>query len=279
MQSSDQRFAGSLYQSAKALKANKIIVAMNENNQTLLLDELLKCRLNGIDVVGGNRFHEMLTGKIIAEQMNPEWLVFADGLTTSAFMGFIRRTMDLVLSLILIVLSSPLMMVVAILIKSDSDGPVIYSQDRVGTRLRLFRIYKFRSMVNNAEKVSGPVCTYKNDRRITTIGKYLRKWRVDEIPQLWNVLKGDMSLVGPRPEREFLVEMFGSKIPHYDKRFCVKPGITGWAQINCGYGDSLEDYIEKLNYDLFYLKNRSILLDVMILLRTINIVLFGRGAR
>jgi sugar transferase (PEP-CTERM system associated) len=277
--SSDQKYEGSLYRSAKKLKADKVIVAMNENGNELAMNELLKCRLNGIDIVGGDRFYEMLTGKLIVERMNPDWLVYAGGFTTSATMKVIRRMMDLVLSLVIIVLSIPVVILVAILIKSDSDGPVIYSQDRVGKRQKKFRIYKFRSMIKDAEKHSGPVITYKNDRRITKVGKYLRKWRIDETPQLWNVLKGDMSLVGPRPEREFLVDMFGSKIPHYDKRFCVKPGITGWAQVNCGYGDSLEDYIEKLNYDLFYLKNRSILLDLMILLRTIKTVLFGKGAR
>jgi len=275
----DQKYEGSLCRSAKALKADKIIVAMNENGNELAMDELLKCRLNGIDIVAGDKFFEMLTGKLVVERMNPNWLVFEGGFTTSFMMGVIRRFIDLVLSLVITVLFAPLMMIVAILIKLDSDGPVIYSQDRLGKNHKMFRIYKFRSMDKDAEKHSGPVITYKNDRRITTVGKYLRKWRIDETPQMWNVLKGDMSLVGPRPEREFLIEMFGSKIPHYDKRFCVTPGITGWAQINCGYGDSLEDYIEKLNYDLFYLKNRSMLLDLMILLRTIKTVLFGKGAR
>ena len=171
------------------------------------------------------------------------------------------------------------MILTAAAVLIESGRPTIFKQPRLGRQGRVFYMYKFRSMVKDAEKDSGPVITYKNDRRITKVGKYLRKWRIDEAPQMWNVLKGDMSLVGPRPEREFLVEMFGSKIPHYDKRFCVKPGITGWAQINFGYGESLEDYIEKLNYDLFYLKNRSLLLDLMILLRTIKTVLFGKGAR
>jgi sugar transferase (PEP-CTERM system associated) len=263
----------------KELAADKIVVAMNEKSELLPANELLECRLQGISIIDGDQFYEMLTGKLIVEKMNPNWLVFTDGFKNSTIHRLTKRMIDVFLSVTMTVILFPLMVITAILIKLDSKGPVFYTQDRVGKKAKIFRIYKFRSMINDAEKLSGPVYTRENDRRITKIGKYLRKWRIDEVPQLWNVIKGDMSLVGPRPERGFLVEMFGRKIPHYDKRFYAKPGITGWAQVNFGYGDSLEDYIEKLNYDLFYIKNRSILLDLMILIRTVKTVLLCQGSR
>jgi lipopolysaccharide/colanic/teichoic acid biosynthesis glycosyltransferase len=173
----------------------------------------------------------------------------------------------------------PLMIVTAILIKIDSKGPVIFSQNRVGEKGKLYRIHKFRSMVHDAEKLSGPVWAQNDDDRVTRVGKFIRTWRIDELPQLWNVLKGDMSFVGPRPEREFFVKKLEELIPYYSVRFTVKPGITGWAQVSYGYGASVQDAVEKLNYDLFYIKNMTNLMDLMIVLRTIKIVLFGRGAR
>jgi exopolysaccharide biosynthesis polyprenyl glycosylphosphotransferase len=191
----------------------------------------------------------------------------------------LKRAIDLIISISLLVFFLPLILVTAISIKLNSKGPVFYTQDRVGKHQKLFRIIKFRSMIKDAEKQTGPAYTRIDDPRITRVGKHLRKWRIDEIPQLWNILRGDMSLVGPRPERKFLVDEFGSRIPFYDKRFLFKHGLTGWAQINYGYGDSLEDYTEKLKYDLFYIKNWSILMDLMIVLRTIKTVLFAKGAR
>jgi len=169
--------------------------------------------------------------------------------------------------------------VIAILIKIDSKGPIIFSQERVGQHRRPYMIHKFRSMYSDAEKISGPVWAEDDDPRITRVGKFLRNWRFDELPQLWNVLKGDMSFVGPRPEREFFVKELEKTIPYYGERFSVKPGITGWAQVSYGYGATVDDAIEKLNYDLFYIKNMSIFMDLMIVLRTIKIVLFGKGAR
>jgi exopolysaccharide biosynthesis polyprenyl glycosylphosphotransferase len=179
----------------------------------------------------------------------------------------------------MIVFLSPLIIVIAILIKIDSTGPVLFSQERVGKNRKNYMVYKFRSMVEDAEKQSGPVWAEDNDKRITRAGRFIRSWRLDEIPQLWNVLKGDMSLVGPRPEREFFVKKLEDIIPYFGQRFSVKPGITGWAQVCYRYGASVEDAVEKLNYDLFYIKNMSIFMDLMILLRTIKIVLFGKGAR
>jgi exopolysaccharide biosynthesis polyprenyl glycosylphosphotransferase len=174
---------------------------------------------------------------------------------------------------------SPLILIVALLIKIDSKGPVFFSQERCGQYHRPYRVYKFRSMVENAEQESGPKWAEEDDPRITRVGRFIRKLRIDELPQLWNVLKGDMSFVGPRPERPFFVEQLEKKIPYFRERFVVKPGITGWAQVSYGYAASEEDAIEKLNYDLFYIKNMSILLDLVIIFRTVKIVLFGTGAR
>ena len=179
----------------------------------------------------------------------------------------------------MLILFSPLIIVTAILIKIDSTGPVLFTQERVGKNEKPYMLYKFRSMVQDAEKQSGPVWASDNDKRKTRVGRIIRKWRIDEIPQLWNVLKGDMSFVGPRPEREFFVKKLEGAIPYYGERFSVKPGITGWAQVCYGYGASVDDAVEKVNYDLFYIKNMSVFMDLMIILRTIKIVLFGKGAR
>ena len=171
------------------------------------------------------------------------------------------------------------MMVVALLIKFDSKGPFIFSQERVGQNNKLYKIHKFRSMVANAEEKSGPVWAKDHDERVTRVGHVIRKLRIDELPQLWNVLKGEMSFVGPRPERKFFVDQLEKKIPFYPERFAIKPGITGWAQVCYPYGSTVEDAIQKLNYDLFYIKNLSIFMDVMIVLKTFKIVILGRGAR
>jgi len=192
---------------------------------------------------------------------------------------FIKRSEDLILSFILLVTTAPLFILVAMLIKIDSKGPALYSQERVGKNKKKYKIHKFRSMVADAEKHSGPVWAKDNDDRVTRVGKWLRKTRVDELPQLWNVFKGNMSFVGPRPERDFFVQQLEKAIPYYWERFSVKPGITGWAQVSYSYGDSVEDAVEKLNYDLFYIKNMSTIMDVMITLRTIKTVLFGKGAQ
>ena len=174
---------------------------------------------------------------------------------------------------------APVILITIILIKLDSKGPVLFSQERVGQNRQLYRMYKFRSMVTDAEAKSGPVWAKEQDPRVTRVGRFIRKWRIDELPQLWNVLKGDMSLVGPRPEREHFVKQLEEIIPYYGQRFSVKPGLTGWAQVCYGYGSSVEDAIQKLNYELFYTKNISAFMDLMIVMRTIKTVLFGVGAR
>jgi len=264
---------------ADELNIGKIVVAMTEKRGALPTKELVKCRVNGIEIIEGASFYEMLTGKIVVEQINPAWLIFSQGFYKSRVRRFLKRTMDLILSMVLLILLSPVIIAIAILIKIDSKGPVIFLQERFGENKKTYMVYKFRSMVADAEKQSGPVWAEENDCRTTRVGKIIRKWRLDELPQLWNVLKGDMSFVGPRPEREFFVKKLEGIIPYFTERFSVKPGITGWAQVCYSYGSSVEDAIEKLNYDLFYIKNMSIFMDLMIIMRTIKIVLLGKGAR
>ena len=268
-----------LNEKARDAGAKKVIVALGEKRGRLPIRELLQCRLDGVEVIDGNSFIEMLTGKLIVRNLNPGWLIFSEGFHKSPVQRVLKRSADIFLSLVLLVLLSPLMAVVAVLIKLDSQGPIIFSQQRAGMGRHKFQIYKFRSMVQNAETSTGPVWAGEDDPRITRIGKKIRRLRIDELPQIWNVLKGDMSFVGPRPEREVFIKELVKHIPYYDARLTVKPGLTGWAQINFSYGASVEDAVEKLNYDLFYIKNVSFLMDMLIILRTVKIVMFGRGAR
>ena len=273
-----QKYEG-LSEMATKWGIKKIIVAIQEKRKTFPLDELLKCRVNGIEVIDGNSFYEMLTGKLIVKAINPSWLIFSEGFHKSLTRRILKRFADLTLSITLLVLLLPLMAIIAILIKIDSKGPIFFSQERVGQNRKIYQIHKFRSMFEDAEKKSGPVWTDEDDDRITKIGKIIRKLRLDELPQIWNVLLDNMSFVGPRPEREFFVDELEKIVPYYRERHSVKPGITGWAQVSYGYGASVEDAIEKLNYDLFYIKNLSFFMDLMIVMRTIRIVLFLKGAR
>jgi sugar transferase (PEP-CTERM system associated) len=273
-----QKYEG-LSDHARLWGIEKIIVAIKEKRNNFPTQELLKCRVAGIEVMEGNSFYEMLTGKLVVKSINPGWLIFSEGLRKSRTRRFLKRSVDLFLSFIGLIIFLPLVGIIGILIKLDSKGPVIFSQERVGQNRKIYRIHKFRSMISDAEKECGPVWAGDDDSRITRIGKVIRKWRFDEIPQLWNVLKGDMSFVGPRPEREFFVEDLEKMIPYYRERHTVKPGVTGWAQVCYGYGASVDDAVEKLNYDLFYIKNMSFLMDLMIVLKTIKIVLFRKGAR
>jgi sugar transferase (PEP-CTERM system associated) len=264
---------------ADQMNIKKVVVAIKERRGKLPLKELVKCRVKGIDVIEGTSFYEMLAGKLIVDQVNPAWIIFSKGFYKSRTRRFIMRTLDLILSVFMIILFLPLIIIIAVLIKIDSTGPVLFLQERVGKNKKPYMLYKFRSMVQDAERQSGPVWASDNDKRVTRVGRVIRKWRIDEIPQLWNVLKGDMSFVGPRPEREFFVNKLEKIIPYYAERFSVKPGITGWAQVCYSYGASVDDAVEKVNYDLFYIKNMSVFMDLMIILRTIKIVLFGKGAR
>ncbi len=264
---------------ARELKIKKIIVAIQQRRGAFPAKELLRCRVDGFNIVEGNSFYEMLTGKIMVELINPAWLIFSSGFQKSHRKLIIKRLVDILLSCVLLIILSPLIALVVICIKIDSKGPVFFSQERVGEKRKKYTMHKFRSMIQNAEQISGPVWAADQDPRVTRLGHLLRKTRIDEIPQLWNVLKGEMTFVGPRPEREYFVNKLEEIIPYYGERLTVKPGITGWAQVSYGYGASVDDAIEKLNYDLFYTKNFSILMDFMIVLRTVKIVLFGKGAR
>ena len=268
---------GDFCKKAKALNIDKIIVAIEERRSGFPIRQLLDCRVDGIEVIEGSTFYEMLTGKFMVEQINPSWLIFSEGFKKSRFRRVLKRTSDLVLSLFMLILLAPILILVAILIKLDSKGPVFFSQERVGENRRPFMVHKFRSMIQDAEKECGPVWAEADDCRVTRVGKYIRKLRIDEFPQLFNVIKGEMSFVGPRPEREFFVEELEAEIPYYGERFSVKPGITGWAQVCYSYGASVDDAKEKLNYDLFYIKNMSIFMDLMVIMKTVKTVLFGEG--
>jgi len=246
----------------------------------LLLRNVLNCKLNGIDIYNAPAFYEYILGKIQVECLNDEWFINIpiSGVKRSIYNTKIKRFIGLTLSLIGLVISLPITFAVAIVIKLSSQGPAFYKQKRVGLNGEVFNLIKFRSMVANAEE-NGAVWAKKEDERITSVGKVIRKLRIDEIPQLWNVLKGDMNFFGPRPERPEFVKILNEKIPYYSFRHIVKPGITGWAQVNYPYGASEKDALEKLKYDLFYIKNVSLFLDFHILLRTIRVVFFGKGAR
>jgi sugar transferase (PEP-CTERM system associated) len=273
-----KKFEG-LCQIAKEMDIKKIVVDLKEKRGAFPAGELLNCRIDGIDILEGNSFYEMLTGKLIVGRINPGWLIFSDGFRKSFVRRFLKRVVDVILSFFMLLLLLPVFFIAAVLIKLDSKGTVFFSQERVGENGKTYMVHKFRSMAANAEEHSGPVWAQDDDNRVTRVGGYIRKLRIDEIPQLWNVLKGEMSFVGPRPEREYFIKKLKVVIPYYSQRFSVKPGITGWAQVRYGYGASVEDAIEKLNYDLFYIKNMSVFMDLIIVLRTVKIVLFGKGAR
>ena len=240
---------------------------------------LLQCRLNGIRVLDEASFWEREARCIDVDGAHPSWLLSGDGFRHGRCNAFLKRLFDLAIAIALILLTLPLMLVVAVLIKCESRGPVLYRQERVGRCGRVFVLLKFRSMRQDAEAGGAPVWAAKGDSRITRVGRFIRYTRIDELPQLWNVLRGEMSLVGPRPERPYFVERLAAAIPLYAERHFVKPGITGWAQVNAPYGASFEDAREKLRYDLYYIKNRSLFFDLRILISTLRVVLFQEGAR
>ncbi|MGH7036755.1 MAG: TIGR03013 family XrtA/PEP-CTERM system glycosyltransferase [Stellaceae bacterium] len=240
---------------------------------------LLQCRLNGIHVLDEASFWEREAGCIDVDSTHPSWLLSGDGFRQGRLAAFGKRLFDLLIAAVLILLTLPLMGVFAVLIKLESRGPVLYRQERVGRRGHPFVLFKFRSMRRDAEPDGTPVWAKNGDSRITRIGQFIRFTHIDELPQLWNVLHGEMSVVGPRPERPYFVDRLAAAIPLYAERHFVKPGITGWAQINAPYGASVEDAREKLRYDLYYIKNRSLLFDLRILLSTIRVVLLQEGAR
>ena len=269
----------SLCDLAEKQQVSSIIVALDQKRGIMPYKELLNCKVRGFSIIDGESFYEIVTGKVLVEKINPSWLIFSDGFVKSPVTRLTKRLVGFVLSSIMLVLLSPLILMVALAIKLDSKGPVLFSQERVGENGEIFKVYKFRSMREDAEAQSGPVWAKEDDPRTTKVGKIIRKLRIDELPQLWNVLKGDMSFVGPRPERPFFVEKLKKTVPYYNERFAVKPGVTGWAQVKYPYGATEQDALEKLKYDLYYIKNMSLIMDLMVIFHTVKIVLLGRGSR
>lgn len=257
---------------------DQLVVALDDRRGKTPIKELLAYKLQGISIDDGINFYEELTAKILADKVDPSWIVFSDGFSIGKIQLFGKRFFDILLSVCLFILSSPIMLVAAIIIRLESPGPIFYRQERVGKGRRSFNVIKFRSMVQDAEK-NGAVWATANDSRVTRFGAFIRKVRIDELPQLFNVIRGEMSLVGPRPERPVFVEKLKESIPFYDIRHDVRPGVTGWAQVCYPYGASEEDALRKLEYDLYYLKHMSIPLDLYIIFKTVKTVLFAKGGR
>jgi sugar transferase (PEP-CTERM system associated) len=258
--------------------ASEIIIA-TDDRRGLPVRPLLGCKLRGIAVTDFLSFYERETGRVDLDALQPSWLIFSDGFRMSWTARAVKRVFDVMVSAAMLVLTLPLLVLTALFIKLEDGGPIFYAQERVGLFGRHFTLYKFRSMRVDAENGGGPQWAAKEDARITRLGAIIRRIRIDELPQLLNVLKGDMSFIGPRPERPYFVEQLARHIPFYDERLGVKPGITGWAQIRYPYGASLQDARQKLSYDLFYLKNHTLLLDLLILIQTVRVILFPEGAR
>jgi sugar transferase (PEP-CTERM system associated) len=260
-------------------KVHRVIVAMPDRRGTIPMHELLQLRMRGVKIEEATSWLEKISGKIEVENLYPSWLVFGEGFRRSGTFILVRRVLSIVISLIGLILTLPLLPFIMLAIRLDSKGPVFYTQTRVGKADRTFKVVKFRTMRQDAEAVSGPKWAGDNDPRITRIGKFLRSSRLDEIPQLWCVLKGDMAFVGPRPERPEFIAMLAKEIPYYGVRHMVRPGLTGWAQVRYKYGSTVQDSLEKLQYDLFYIKNASIGLDLLIMFQTVKTVLLRRGAQ
>ena len=259
---------------------NEIIVGVRDRrNGGLPTEELLECRLHGVRVTYLTDFFERETGQIRVESLNTSWLIFSEGFRRNSMRNFVKRTFDIVASGGLLVVTAPIMAVTTLAILLTMGRPVFYKQQRVGERGQVFTIRKFRSMRNDAEKDGKAVWAMTDDDRITPVGRVIRLLRIDELPQIFNVFRGDMSFVGPRPERPEFVSDLAEQIPYYDARHSIKPGITGWAQVRYAYGASVEDARQKLQYDLYYVKNHTLFLDIMIMLDTVQVVLFGKGAR
>jgi sugar transferase (PEP-CTERM system associated) len=260
-------------------RAGTIVVTLDERRGTLPLATVLDCKLRGLRVEDWPSFYERLTGRIAVENLRPSWMIFSDGFQLASMTRTVKRAMDIGLAVLFLTLGFPLFVALAIGIKLESRGPVFFRQERMGQAGKVFRLLKFRTMYEEAEGETGPVWAKENDPRVTRVGHFLRRSRLDEFPQIVNVIKGEMSFVGPRPERPYFVNILQKRIPFYIQRLSVKPGITGWAQIRYPYGSTVDETVQKVEYDLYYVKNMSLFLDALILLSTVQVVLFGRGAR
>lgn len=268
----------SLFEIVERYQVQTIAVCLDDRRARLPVRALLDCKAMGLAVLDGHNMYEEETGRLSIAALRPSFLIFSTGFQRRVISGFLKRTMDVFLAGFGLVVLAPLFLIVALAIKADSPGPVFYRQMRVGLRGQPFMIWKFRSMSSDAEK-NGPRWAIAEDPRVSRIGRWLRKSRIDEVPQFINVLKGEMSLVGPRPERPVFVQELRERIPYYDLRHTVRPGITGWAQIRFRYGASTDDAQKKLQYDLYYVKNLSVGLDLRVLIHTARVVLLGEGAR
>ena len=257
---------------------DRIFVGLSDRRGRLPVRELLRAKLSGVRVEDVNTVYERLTGKLMVEDLRPSWLIFSDDFRASRLTRQTKRAFDILLAFVGLVIAAPLMVLVAVAVWLESGFPVLYRQERVGEQGRRFMLNKFRSMRHDAEGDT-PIWASASDERVTAVGGVIRKMRFDELPQLWNVLRGDMSFVGPRPERPYFVSQLAAQIPFYEQRHAVKPGITGWAQVKYRYGASLEDSLEKLRYDLYYVKHLSLPFDLTILFDTVKVVLFAKGAR
>lgn len=274
------RKESTLLETARRHQVDEIIVALTERRSgSMPLRELLDCKLVGVKVHDLSTHFEKTLGQIRIDYLNAGWLVFGDGFNQGTFRSAVKRMFDLVCTALLLVVSTPIMLLAALAIKLESRGPVFYRQERVGLAGSTFEVVKFRSMRVDAEKDGQPRWASANDDRVTRVGRVIRRLRIDELPQLFNVLKGEMSLVGPRPERPFFVEQLTQQVPFFAVRHSVKPGVTGWAQVRYQYGSTVEDAQEKLQFDLYYVKHHSLMLDLLILLETVSVVLTGKGAR
>lgn len=270
----------SLRMIAEHAGVDEVIVSVdNRRGGAFPIDQLLQCKLHGIKVIDATAFFERELRQIRIDSLQPSWLVFGHGFDQSFFRRVCKRTVDLVMSMLLLLLTWPLLLATAVAIFIEDRGSIFYRQERVGFGGETFMVLKFRSMRKDAETGGNPKWAAANDDRATRVGRFIRKFRIDEIPQIINVLNGDMSFVGPRPERPFFVTKLTKEVQFYDVRHSIKPGITGLAQVRYQYGASVADAIQKLQYDLYYVKNNSLLLDVMILLETLQVVIFGKGAR
>ena len=263
---------------ARKLGVREVVVATDER-RGMPVEQLLHCKIEGVNVVDYLTFWERENGRIDIEALQPSWLIYSDGFRQGRVVNLVKRAFDLTVSFLLLVATLPVIALTALAIRLESPGPVLYRQERIGYHNRGYMLYKFRSMRTDAERDGAPQWAASRDPRVTRVGAIIRRFRIDELPQLWNVFKGNMSFVGPRPERPFFVNQLAEKIPFYNERHSVKPGITGWAQVNYSYGASLDDARHKLAYDLYYVKNRTLFLDIVILIQTVRVILFREGAR
>ena len=271
---------GPLEDVVRQLGVNEIIIAVRQQRGGVLpLRGLLDCRLSGVEITDLARYFERVHGQVPIESLKVSWLIYGQGFRQNVMRAIVKRSFDLVVSAVLIVLTAPIVALAALLIAVEGGGPVIFRQQRVGHRGRTFTVFKLRSMQQDAERDGKATWATVNDVRVTRVGRLIRRARIDELPQLFNVLRGEMSFVGPRPERPEFVAMLTEQIPFYAVRHSVKPGLTGWAQVRYSYGATVEQSVRKLEYDLYYVKNHTLLLDLVILLETVRVVLLGEGAR